>query len=538
MGVCISHNNNRNINNKDIKREGHFPGHSKSIPLKNMEIIIEQTKKNVFKIVNPHSVIGSGFICIIPFPDQLSRLQVLITCHHILSREDIAQGKEIELKNRDITKKIKIDESRLTFASEEEKYDITIIEIKKDDNFDLNNMLEIDNDLFINKKLDSLYKNRSVYLIHYPLGSEANYSTDVIKSIDSNNIRIMHQCSTESGSSGGPILDSKTLKVIGVHIGKHSTFNVNIGTIIKKPIEDFYKKYNICNDNIDCNTCFDSDKNSAILIYLKINKEDINKKIYFLDNTNYTENDTKKRHFHDNLNVLNSNNVKLFINNKKQKFKKFFIPKKEGEYTIKLILSNQIDNCSYMFYWCVNIIKLDLSFFKSKNVKNMSEMFSNCKNLEKVNLSSFNTENVINMSSMFSNCENLKYLDLSSFNTGNVINMSSMFYGCKNLRNLDLSKFNTEKVTDINHMFSYCENLDYINLSNFETKNVINMGFIFSYCKNLVEMDITPFNCINKDAYINDMFYDCNKLTKIISNKIFYKKIMKDIKSNIEVTLK
>ena len=117
-----------------------------------------------------------------------------------------------------------------------------------------------------------------------------------------------------------------------------------------------------------------------IILYLKINKEDINKKIYFLDNTNYTENDTKKRHFHDNLNVLNSNNVKLFINNKKQKFKKFIIPKKEGEYTIKLILSNQIDNCSYMFYWCVNIIKLDLSFLNQK----MSKICLKCFQIAKI----------------------------------------------------------------------------------------------------------------------------------------------------------
>ena len=47
----------------------------------------------------------------------------------------------------------------------------------------------------------------------------------------------MHNCTTENGSFGSPILNLQTNKVIGIH-NKSST-NYNIGTLLKLPIKDF-----------------------------------------------------------------------------------------------------------------------------------------------------------------------------------------------------------------------------------------------------------------------------------------------------------
>ena len=81
-------------------------------------------------------------------------LPVLFTCNHILKKDDIKIGKEIKLiLNDKITRTIKIDENRRTYNSDENEYDSAIIEIKKEDGFDINNMLEIDNGIFENKKL-------------------------------------------------------------------------------------------------------------------------------------------------------------------------------------------------------------------------------------------------------------------------------------------------------------------------------------------------------------------------------------------------
>ena len=50
-----------------------------------------------------------------------------------------------------------------------------------------------------------------------------------------------HLCNTEGGSSGGPILLLKNLKVIGFHNSSPLHINCNIGTFIKYPIEEFIK---------------------------------------------------------------------------------------------------------------------------------------------------------------------------------------------------------------------------------------------------------------------------------------------------------
>ena len=97
--------------------------------------------------------------------------------------------------------------------------------------------------------MDNLYKNKTIYIIHYPEGREPKYSVDVIKSIDTNNIKINHLCSTERGSSGGPLLNLQTYRVIGMHRGKHIFNNWNIGVVLKFPIFEFNKKYNKALEN-------------------------------------------------------------------------------------------------------------------------------------------------------------------------------------------------------------------------------------------------------------------------------------------------
>ena len=53
---------------------------------------------------------------------------------------------------------------------------------------------------------------------------------------------------------------------------------------------------------------------NEINILIKIEKEDINKEIYFLDN-GYTDIFGKKHYDHDNLIELNKYNTKEYINN-------------------------------------------------------------------------------------------------------------------------------------------------------------------------------------------------------------------------------
>ena len=86
-------------------------------------------------------------------------------------------------------------------------------------------------------------------MLQYPHGEEASVSYGLLTSIDKTEIK--HKCSTEKGSSGSPILNLKTNKVIGMHKEGSKVFNFNIGTFLKYPLNDFIN--NSINENNDNN---------------------------------------------------------------------------------------------------------------------------------------------------------------------------------------------------------------------------------------------------------------------------------------------
>ena len=285
-------------------------------------------------------------------------------------------------------------------------------------------------------------------------------------------------------------------------------------------------------------------KRNEIKIKLQIQKKDINQKIYFLDNTDgeisigikYKENGEpqiiKGKYHHDFLKELNKSNVELYINNKKHKFEKYFIPDEVRDYNILLKFNILMKDCSFMFYNCHNIIDLDLSSFSTENVTNMSNMFYGCSKLTNLDLSSFNTQKVTKMASMFYKCTNLLNINLSSINTKNVTNMSYLFGGCNNLTNLDLSSFNTQNVNNMSYMFGRCFKLRNIDLSSFNTQNVNNMSYMFYECFNMSNIDLSSFNT-QKVTYISDLFYGCSSLNKIKVKVKFNEKIINHINQDI-----
>ena len=255
---------------------------------------------------------------------------------------------------------------------------------------------------------------------------------------------------------------------------------------------------------------------NEIILTVKIENDDIDKNIYILDNFST----------HDHLTELNEKNTELYINNKKEKFNKYFIAKQKGIYTIKLIFNLEFFDCSYMFAECLNLINIDLTSFNTQNVVNMEGMFFGCQNLTNINLSSLNTENVTNMKGMFYCCRNLTNIDLTSFNTKKVKNISCMFDDCYNLKKIDLSFFNTQNVIDMKRMFAHCENLVNIDLSSFDTFNVISMRRMFGWCKKLENIDLSSIILNISDlAYI---FGGCINLKKLKINRKSYNKFKKE----------
>ena len=91
--------------------------------------------------------------------------------------------------------------------------------------------------VFSNNYLE-IYQKKPVYILQYPRGKESSHSEGIICKINKTNIE--HSCSVKFGSSGAPILNLSTFKVIGVH-KRGTNSNYSQGTLMKYIIKILIK---------------------------------------------------------------------------------------------------------------------------------------------------------------------------------------------------------------------------------------------------------------------------------------------------------
>ena len=208
-----------------------------SITIKQTEEILNQMKNSICKIKGKAT--GTGFFCYINYEGK--EIPCLMTNYHVLDNDFIKEKKmiEISMNDNEINEEISIKEKDIIYLSPNNEYDTIIIKLQKEENYI--NYLKLDDKLF-NKNSEKGYE--SIYILHYPNASFASVSYGKgIKII--NNYDIEHRCNTLSGSSGGPILNLTTNKVIGIHkgaINKNNNVKFNIGTLLKFPLEDLKNK--------------------------------------------------------------------------------------------------------------------------------------------------------------------------------------------------------------------------------------------------------------------------------------------------------
>ena len=216
-------------------------------------IITEQSKYSICQI-EKNGGKGTGVLCKIPFPDSLNLLTVIITCNHVLNEKDIKQENRIKLlfNNGEITKYLPLDNDRKIYTNDSKNVDLTIIEIKKDDGFNTNVFLDVDNFLYKGDDLNAIYKKlKNIYLIHYPQGPDYKISFGAIKSISVDNYGIEHFSDTDNGSSGCPIINISNCRIIGIHKGSHKKYDYKLGTALKEPIKEFNMNKNMIDKNIN-----------------------------------------------------------------------------------------------------------------------------------------------------------------------------------------------------------------------------------------------------------------------------------------------
>ena len=133
-----------------IINEKFLPDYPKSMDLEEIGKAVNQMKKSICKIKIGEGS-GTGFFCNIPL-DNANLITVLITNNHILEQKNIAPGKKIEISlinhKDEINYNIYINEQRKTYTNKD--YDVTIIEIKQNDNIDKDSFLDIDEDMLKN----------------------------------------------------------------------------------------------------------------------------------------------------------------------------------------------------------------------------------------------------------------------------------------------------------------------------------------------------------------------------------------------------
>ena len=126
-----------------------------------------------------------------------------------------------------------------------EEYDITIIEIKEED--EIKSYLELDddiiNDIIAKKNKNDKYSEQTVYIMQYPEG-KLSVSYGIIDSIyEDKKYNFNHKCTTKIGSSGSPILKIDNNRIIGIHKEGNINNGYNRGTFLNYPIKEFIEKY-------------------------------------------------------------------------------------------------------------------------------------------------------------------------------------------------------------------------------------------------------------------------------------------------------
>ena len=174
---------------------------------------------------------GTGFFCEIKLNKKLKK--VLFTNNHVLNN----YNSDIQIE---YDRKIKILKKENRFFCTNEDLDYSCIEILDSDNF--NNYFKVDKNIN-NDNPEEEYKYDRIVVIQYPGGNTPEFGEGYINEINKESIK--YSIISDCGSSGSPIcLDTRNLKVIGIHRGKVNNENTTLkrGIFMKEIIQDIEKQ--------------------------------------------------------------------------------------------------------------------------------------------------------------------------------------------------------------------------------------------------------------------------------------------------------
>ena len=210
-------------------------------PIVNINNVFNIAKCTI-KILLPDGNIGSGFF--LKFERNNKLFYCLMTNQHVIESKLVEMKNEITIYYGNESKilRIKLDEQERIIICFKEilNVDITLVEIIPKDN--------IDDSYFLIPKTNYFFLNtngQKIQVVQYPLGRNLSYSDGCIKGIYCEHVfYFYHNASTQSGSSGSPIVFNGEDKVFAIHKGTNRNKAYNVGIFIGGIIEimKVYKK--------------------------------------------------------------------------------------------------------------------------------------------------------------------------------------------------------------------------------------------------------------------------------------------------------
>ena len=446
--------------------------------------IIRQMERYICKLKLGETKTGTGFFCSIPFPDMNNLLNVFITANHIIN-DDLLNKKDgkISFKIWEESEKTILNlNNRMKYSNKE--YDITIIEIKDEDN--IRNFLELDDlilsDLLENRNRNQDFEDKTLYITQYPSGNLSVSYGIFINACELNKHIFRHKCSTYDGASGSPIFNEQSNKVIGVHLRNCVGKNYKEGSFLNYAIKEFIEKnYNKKEKNINNNENENDNKTND----KKNEAENEKKEKLKLFNKKYNTKIKTNTELID-LNTKNIGNegleklceIEFKELNNLQLFKNIISdikPLKDAKFDKleKLVLSyNSISDISVLEK--VNFMKLKELNLGNNNISDINVLKNTFfPNLEKLLLSNNNISDIEALDQ--ADFEKLKELIL---NNNQIINIDVL----ENVEFPKLKKLNLEgnKIQDINVL----KKVDFKELNELNLfRNKISDINIFNQCK-------------------------------------------------------
>ena len=337
------------------------------------------------------------------------------------------------------------------------------------------NYLELDDNLLSNKS-ELIYEDTSIYILHFPMSKEINVSYGYgIKEKDKNNI--IHKCKTTIGSSGSPILNLSSNKVIGIHKSFINSTNkdnkedcYNLGTLLKYPLIKLNKKNDFLNKNIKKETVtIKGKKMNKNISNLKIteqtpiignknelnkgisysNKRLINQKYDYLNNnikhynlkseiindiSNHDLNSSKSKKINKNKNNNDLTNKKIFdLISRNEKLNKSISKRNSFINMDKIYLTTKKNEKNKSKISKYNLININNNYIKGKEKlieRNISNSIIKKKLSKKNSLLSLNKKNKIN--DFFSQ----SHINFYKSNINNNIKQKIMDYNNQTVNNL------------------------------------------------------------------------------------------------------